>query len=449
MPRLLRPAAALFLAAALALALAACGSGSRPAIDLYAGGSVVSVKVDRSAPVGTSRLALGVTHAQYSLDPYGNAAAIARGRSHLEGWTTYQNQHIYGWGAVNPEPTPGAFDWHSLDRRMSLIRSLHATPVITLCCAPDWMTSLRATSSRYPNLPPTDAHVRDFADLAARVARRYPDVRHFLVWNEMKGYWNHKLRRWDYAAYTRLYNAVYSALKAVNPAIQVGGPYLIVQGTGTRDLGKGHKQAADPITRPDKQALEYWLEHKRGADFIAIDRNVTPGKDRSSYSPGETLALAHWFGDIATQVRAMTSLPIWYAESHMDGGRNWRYQAAGVAAMLISEVRAGVAVSLQWQPQGNRGDPNRGNDQNLFSDTRVPGGGRPFPSLGVYRLIHRVFPPGTLLYRSRSSSPGVLALASARWTVLTNLRATRVTVRIGRSTLHLAPYEVVGIRSSR
>jgi hypothetical protein len=117
--------------------------------------------------------------------------------------------------------------------------------------------------------------------------------------------------------------------------------------------------------------------------------------------------------------------------------------------MLLSEVKAGVAVSLQWQPQGNRGDPNRGNDQNLFSDTRVPGGGREFPSLKVYRLIHTAFPPGTVLYRSESSSPGVVALASAKWTVLTNLRATRATVRMGRSTLHLAPYEVVGIRSSR
>ena len=64
-----------------------------------------------------------MTHMQYSLDPFGNKAAVARGERLLRGLMTYQNQHIYGFGVRNPEPSPGTFDWKGLDRRMATIRA--------------------------------------------------------------------------------------------------------------------------------------------------------------------------------------------------------------------------------------------------------------------------------------------------------------------------------------
>jgi hypothetical protein len=405
----------------------------------------VVISVDRSKPVGRSRLALGVTHTQHSVDAYGDRASVSRAKRLLRKAAVYQNQHIYGFGAVNPEPAPGRYDWRTLDARVRLMRSTGADKVITLCCAPDWMTALRSRTSRYPNLPPTPAHVRDFAALAARVARRYRDVRHFIVWNEMKGFYDHASRNWDYRRYTRLYNAVYDALKAVNPAIKVGGPYLNIQGTGSRSLGKVGTQTADPITASDWAVLEYWLEHKHGADFVVIDRNVTPRHDPNRYSHSDQLQLARWFGDIVTELRRRTSLPIWYAENHMDPARNWAFQAVGNAAMLLAEVRAGTAVSLHWQPQGSAHGPFRGNDENLFSDTRVAGGGRPFPNFRVFRLIHRVFPRGTPLYRVTSSSPFVEALASPKTTVLLNLRKRKIRARIGARRLALGPYAIRAI----
>lgn len=88
------------------------------------------------------------------------------------------------------------------------MRRTGAVPVITLCCAPDWMTSLGTTTSKYPNRPPTPDHYADFADLARAVALRYPDVLHFVVWNEMKGLWNAKAHQWDYVAYTSMYKYI-------------------------------------------------------------------------------------------------------------------------------------------------------------------------------------------------------------------------------------------------
>src|SRR5690606_19338400 len=115
---------------------------------------------------------------EYSIDEWSHPEASASARAVLSATATYQNQHIYGWGAMNPEPSPGQFDWSSLDRRMELIRSTGGTPVITLCCAPDWMKGGRPGETDWARLheAPDREHYDDFAALAAAVARRYPDV---------------------------------------------------------------------------------------------------------------------------------------------------------------------------------------------------------------------------------------------------------------------------------
>ena len=49
---------------------------------------------------------------------------------------------------------------------------------------------------------PLPEHFADFAALSAAVAKRYPYVRHFLVWNEFKGFFDDELKRWDAKGYT-------------------------------------------------------------------------------------------------------------------------------------------------------------------------------------------------------------------------------------------------------
>jgi hypothetical protein len=158
-----------------------------------------TIVVDRRTAIGTNRLALGVTHTQHSFDAWGDPLAVASGRALLRDASVYQNQHLMGWGALNPEPAPGVFNWDSLDRRVQLMRDTGAVGVITLCCAPDWMKGGQAGATDWSALTtaPLPEHYRDFAELARQVALRYPDVKYFQVWNELKGFWNDAENRWN------------------------------------------------------------------------------------------------------------------------------------------------------------------------------------------------------------------------------------------------------------
>jgi hypothetical protein len=408
----------------------------------------VTLTVDDARPTAVSRLELGVTHDQHSLDPWGDPSAVSRGRALLETFARYENQHIYGWGALNPNPAPGVYDWRSLDRRIKGIEAAGGTPVITLCCAPDWMTALGTNTSRYPNVPPTRAHVGDFADLAARVARRYPGVRHFIVWNEMKGLWNPEEDTWDYRRYTAIYNRIYDAVKAARPDARIGGPYLILEGTGSTTLGAPEtKTTAAPITSRDTQVLDFWLEHKRGADFIAVDRSlVVQSRDTNDYDRDDLLLLTRWFADVTRQIRARTDLPVWFAEDYVVDGEEPRFVAAQLGSMLLHEMIGGVAVSLRWGPQQEaEGDAGAGNSQAIFSDTRDPAGGRPTLNYAVYKAFADHFPPGTKVFPVETSAGAdelVEAVASKHAVLVINRTPRALRVRLGAGTFELPPYGV-------
>ena len=444
MPRLIRRRFALLLPLVLALVPTSAITVAMP-ID-------VTVTVDRATPDGISRLATGVTHAQHSLDPWGDPGAVARGKALLSSAVRYQNQHLMGWGAGNPEPAPGVYDWKSLDRRIQLMRDTGAVPVITLCCAPDWMKGGAPGTTDWSTLEvaPLPEHYADFAALARQVALRYPDVRYYQVWNELKGFWDRGSNNWDYVAYTALYNQVYDALKSVDPAIQVGSPYLIIEATGSRALGypRGQWYTGDPLTRRNREVLTYWLRHRHGADFISIDRRIAGREDPNSYSVAERMALTRWFGDIARQIRQLPGYggePIWFAEDYFarvadSGDIDGRAHAAGLASTLYHQLKAGVSLSLYYKPQGQG---ERGDQQGLFSDTRLAGGGQPLPSYAVYQAFHDHFGPGTQLYRAASSSSDVEVLASATQLLIINKRGSPVEVRVnGVLDIGLAAYEV-------
>jgi hypothetical protein len=340
-----------------------------------------------------------------------------------------------GWGADNPEPSPGVYQWASLDSRLRLIRSMGATPVITLCAAPDWMKGGTAGRTDWSKIEaaPLPEHFDDFAALAAQTARRYPDVTHFQVWNEFKGFWDAAHNNWDYVRYTQLYNKVYDALKRVNPKIQVGGPYLVIEGTGSK---RGDWATEPPIRARQWQVLNYWLQHKHGADFLALDRGLMDYHDKTPYTEAQKAALTHWFGDIARQVRAHTSLPLWWAEFY-GAGDTPAAVAAVHASVMLHMLKGGTSVALLWNPMETHEVNNA-----LFSDVRQPGGGQPTPFYAAFRAFHADFGPGTRLVQAVSSSPDVEALASARKTMLINKRPASVQIVLNGHLLTLAADEV-------
>ncbi|MEO5877760.1 MAG: xylan 1,4-beta-xylosidase, partial [Streptosporangiaceae bacterium] len=330
--------------------------------------------------------AWGFTHTQNSADA-DPAAQPALARQ-----STLQAQHIMGFGALNPEPEPGRFSWESLDKRVELIRQTRGVPMLTLCCAPDWMKGGAPGQTDWSHLndAPTAQNFDAFADLAAAVAKRYPDVKYFVVWNEFKGFFNQKANRWDYEGYTSLYNKVYSALKNVNKDIKVGGPYLVVNSYADPRSAFASTEVKGPWGAADKRALEavrYWLKKKKGADFVAVDGSTQP-EDRKVLA--DEFAALGKFSAVTRWLKSESGLPVvwpeWYVEPEGGGWTAQRRDAVQAAAM-IEFASSGASGALYWSPQGS---PNCGG---CLWDA----GGAALPALDLQQNFARWFKPGTSL----------------------------------------------------
>lgn len=411
----------------------------------------VMVAVSRTSVVGVSQLTIGVTHTQESLDAWGSLAAVIRGKALLSSSVTFQNQHIMGWGVDNPEPSPGVYNWQSLDARINLIRATKGIPVITLCCAPDWMKGGRPGTTDWNKIDvaPTPDHYADFAALARQVALRYPDVRYYQVWNELKGFWNSATNTWDAAGYTKLYNMVYDALKSVNPRIQVGGPYVPIDSWA--DKGAGGWPARDralynqrwgTIDQRSLDVISYWLAHKHGADFIALDADNTP-RDAPLADPlvgnEKFVAIMAW---LRRQPHGGATLPIWWSEWYADSSAdtNLPYSTAIMAEGLVRTLRGGAAAVLIWGPQGNAAGISF--PVGLFTDTQERDGGKATALYPVLEAFRDDFGPGTRLYEATSSSPDVRVLASATTALLIDTRPVAIPVTVNGIPVGLGPYGV-------
>ncbi|MFE2042790.1 xylan 1,4-beta-xylosidase [Streptomyces sp. NPDC059477] len=393
----------------------------------------------------------GFTHTQFSADE-GSAAAVDRVEERLSGTGLPQNQHIMGWGADNPEPVEGRYDFAALDRRVDFARATGATPVITLCCAPDWMKGGASGDTDWSQAAletaPEPEHFADFAALAATVAQRYPDVRHFIVWNEFKGFWNDAEARWDYEGYTQLYNLVYEALKEVDEEIMVGGPYLVMDSVDPRQTELASTTLKGPWGAADQRVLDafdHWNEHRAGADFVVVDG--------ASYTRDDELlpdefAATDKFTAVSEWVRARTgNLPLWWAEYYVepadsnDDREGWSepHRVAVQAAGLIALARGGTTSGFYWNPENERGPDCPGC---LWTPTDTADGGRALPMYDLLSRFAAAFPPGTRQEDVPVSTPDVRTLASADTVLVVNTQDRRLTAEIAGERVDLTAYEV-------
>ncbi|WP_433501047.1 xylan 1,4-beta-xylosidase [Sphaerimonospora sp. CA-214678] len=424
------------------------GSGQSPVPGRGAAATVEPLGLTRTGgPADWPRW--GLTHTQYT--PVEDAPEIAGPAERALGaQSLVQNQHIMGFGADNPEPRPGIFDFASLDARVKLMAETGGAPVITLCCAPDWMKGGHPGKTDWSliEMAPRQRHFDDFAALAAAVARRYPHVRRYIVWNEFKGLWDNGRGEWNAIAYTDLYNRVYDALKAVDPGIQVGGPYIPV------DSYAGDSPSPSDVRGPwgsvDGRALkavDYWLRHKRGADFVVVDGGSVPrdGVQR----PDEFGALGK-FGAMTRWLRERSGLPVWWAEfyplpcvSIEPGGScpalEWTEsrRLAVTAAALIEFAESGADTVLYWDAYAPR---DRRDDCALCLVSNTDGA--PSPTLDLLGEFARWFPAGTRIDPVAGSNSRVRVLAQERRLVLVNTTGDRQDVRAGGDDVVLEPYEV-------
>lgn len=387
------------------------------------------VTIDRNTTEMVSDFNVGVTHMQYSLDPWGDPASVQRGKDLVRVGVKYQNQHIVGFGADDINPSPGVYNWASLDARIQTARDSGNEPVITLCCAPGWM---KASGSTWQDIAeaPTAAHHQDYANLSAEVAKRYPDVKYFQVWNEMKGMWNDSLNRWDYEKYTDLYNKIWTSVKAVRPDAKLGGPYISLAGGVVQP-----SQYDNPIPAKEQAVVDYWMTNKLGADFIVADGWVAlyheegdwtqdPNITSLGWNEAELLNRTAWFAAVTKKLKSY-DLPVWWAEDYFVYSANDDFEAIGLASILYHELKGGASTSLRWKPQATGS-----NHLNLFTDTRNSGGGQPFSNYAVYKDFHSYFGPGTQILQSTSSDPKILVLASAAKTLIINQHNVSKTIAV-------------------
>jgi hypothetical protein len=114
----------------------------------------VKIEIDLSAPQIKSQFQIGVTHT-HGFWEYGNLTAVERARNLLINGIAFQNQHIMGWGAGNPEPQPGILNWNDLNHRVDLMQSIGTPMIITFCTAPGWMkgtTGIMSATRPYTTL---------------------------------------------------------------------------------------------------------------------------------------------------------------------------------------------------------------------------------------------------------------------------------------------------------
>jgi hypothetical protein len=380
----------------------------------------------------------GFTHTQFSGD-VGYPPAVASVEAGIAQVPMVQAQHIMGFGADNPEPAPGVYDFASLDRRMDFIRSTGASPVIVLCCAPDWMKGGQPGETDWDRLEvaPDPEHFSDFAALSALIAQRYSYVRYFLVWNEFKGFFDDEEKRWNAEQYTDLYNGVYDALKAVNPANKVGGPYLDF--AQPYDASYGSAVLRGPWGAVDQRVLDaftYWKTHHRGADFVVVDGHATT----ESGAPDAFAALTK-FSAVSAWLKRQVNLPIWWAEWYVEPDSPvdppGRSVALRVAAM-IELASAGAQTVLYWNPRPEQASCAAC----LWTDTWLADGGRPLPFLiDILQRFARSFPPRVERHKIRTAD-GLVALASDSALVVVNTTDRTIASTVDGQWIELPSYAI-------
>jgi hypothetical protein len=153
---------------------------------------------------------------------YGNYELLDEPLERLVATDTGWVREEFVWSLVDENRT-GDYDWGFLDK---VVNDLTAQGVNIIGLLNDT-----------PGNPPPDP--QQFAAFASAAVARYPQIRHWQVWNEPENptYWSPR----DPAAYTRLLQTVYPAIKNANPDAQVvlGGivPYDLRYFREILDLG--------------------------------------------------------------------------------------------------------------------------------------------------------------------------------------------------------------------
>ena len=366
--------------------------------------------------------------------PGNDPGAVASARAVMGSAPMVVAQQLMGSGVGNPEAWPGTYTFGGVDRGIHLITQTGGTPVMALFGAPDWMKGQPPGTTNWAlqNVAPLPQYYQDFANLAATVALRYPQVKYFVVWKELQGFFIKSTGLYDIASYTTMYNDVYAAIKAVRPDAMVGGPYTPLVSWSTTHGYPGPRPEG-PWGYADwnmLQTIPYFLAHATGIDFLALDApNYTKDKGLLTdpvTSDGKYAAIDQW-------VRAQTTIPIWWLESPVGVINPGQMATAARVGALVDMASSGASVGMQWQPQEGAGI----NGEGVWTSTAIPGGGQPtlltqlLPSL-LAVLRYPVVPVA-------GQPQGVVAVTGLGGSVAVNGTSQNAVATLGSGSVTLGP----------
>ncbi len=362
---------------------------------------------DDSAATAPNRLTLGTTLAQYAYDPWNDPTAVQSGKAVLASAVRYQAQHLMGFGALNPSPAPGVRDWTSLDSRMAGIRDSGEEPVLILCCSPDWMKGGAAGVTDWTKIEtaPLPAHFKDFAALAAEAALRYPFVKYFVVWNELKGFFDSATNNWRTDEYIDLWKQTAAAIRAVRPDALIGGPYVPIDSYSADSSPSNPSVLSGAWGVTDQRVLDVLAKFLTSTDpdFIAVDAKSTP-KNVDDFT-GDPFDATGKFAAIDDWLRQRTSKPIWWMEYYpQPPNARWsgEQQAAIEAATLMRMAYSGASAAFLWSPvQDLSGRPS------LTTGVGSSAGGIATPTGLLFATLQKVLQPDLPIRRLVSNTPAV------------------------------------------
>jgi hypothetical protein len=188
-----------------------------------------------------------------------------------------------------------AYRWQRADVLLNGLRAHGLTPVVTLVGTPRW-----ANGGRAPNWAPKSPN--SFANFAYAASKRYPFVRHWVIWNEPNKYW--QLRPTSPSTYVRLLlNPAYAALRRAGPRDLVAGGVTAPRG------GRGSVSPVDWIWGMDRAhaRLDAYAHHP-----YPLRRGETPSAGACSRC--EDLTMASLDRLVGHVTRAFGATRIWLTE---------------------------------------------------------------------------------------------------------------------------------------
>lgn len=391
---------------------------------------------------------------------FGDPVSVQNGQQIIYNSSHFVNQHLMGFGALNPEPVDNSYELSSLEERIGITNGIVKDAeqiVLTACCAPDWMKGGLPGETDWSKieLAPLAVHYQDYADLVIHVVQQdeFQNIKYIQVWNEMKGLWDAELSRWNYEGYTELYNLIWNGVKDVRPDIKIGGPYVVLNTylnpNGQQDSGVGG--AYGTFDQRDLDVIEYWMSHKDGADFIILDGKL---KNRDVDPSGiDQWAFTEKFVDASNWIRQLNHhdaqhLPIWWAEwyTRNDTPTTDENQINALMTLsLMKMIKAGNETALLWSAQGDNNGfiPNLTHNQlALFTNTTQSEGGLATAFASTHSIIKEHFSAGTIIYDIQPTNSNIEALISQDKMLLMNKSNSIETTMIRDESITLSQYEI-------